>query len=53
MNLHVNLTMLPLLVVALMIWAGIFAFLLAVDRKVASLERKLDALPQRSGENRL
>ncbi len=41
-------TMLPLLFVALLVWAGIFAFLLGTERRVARLERQVEA-----DENRL
>lgn len=34
-------SMMPLLVVALLIWAGVFVFMLGVDRKVSALERRL------------
>lgn len=33
--------MMPLLIVALLIWAGVFIFMLGVDRKVSALERRL------------
>lgn len=35
-------SMVPLLLVALVVWAGVFAFIFAVDRKVAALERRLE-----------
>jgi len=35
-------SMLPLLAVALLMWAGVFLFMLAVDRRVRSLEQSLD-----------
>lgn len=38
-----NLTMLPLLFVALLVWAGIFAFLLSTERRVAKLEQQIEA----------
>lgn len=38
-----NLAMLPLLVVALLVWAGIFVFLLGTERRVAQLERQIEA----------
>ena len=34
-------TMLPLLLVALLIWAGVWGFTLSVDRKVARLEARV------------
>ena len=37
-----NIAMLPLLFVALLIWAGVFVFLLGVERRVADLERQVD-----------
>ena len=43
-----NLSMLPLLFVALLVWAGIFAFLLGTERRVASLERQIEADETRS-----
>ncbi len=38
-----NLGLLPLLVVALLIWAGVFAFLLGMERRVAALERQVES----------
>jgi|GEM_PF-987122 hypothetical protein len=35
--------LLPLLIVALLVWAGIFAFLMRVDRQSRELERRLEA----------
>ena len=46
----VNLSMLPLLAVALLIWAGVYAFLFVVERKVTALERKLDEVAKRPRE---
>jgi CcmD family protein len=37
-------SMLPLLIVALIVWAGVFAFIFGVDRKVSALERRLEEL---------
>lgn len=42
--------MLPLLITALIVWAGLFAFLLVVDGRVRALERRLDAPPLRRAE---
>jgi CcmD family protein len=36
-------SMLPLLLVALLVWAGVFAFIFAVDRRVRDLERRVSA----------
>ena len=36
-----NHPMMPLLAVALVIWAGVFAFTVMLDRKVSALERKI------------
>ncbi|MBC7807228.1 MAG: hypothetical protein H7145_13895 [Akkermansiaceae bacterium] len=48
-----NLTMLPLLFVALLVWAGIFAFLLGTERRVARLEQHVEADEARlKGANR-
>jgi CcmD family protein len=35
--------MMPLLLVALLVWAGVFAFIFAVDRRVRDLERRVAA----------
>ncbi|MBC8139081.1 MAG: hypothetical protein H8F28_24675 [Fibrella sp.] len=43
-----NLTMLPLLFVALLVWAGIFVFLIGTERRVARLERQVEADETRS-----
>ncbi|GAB4455239.1 MAG: hypothetical protein OHK0029_11020 [Armatimonadaceae bacterium] len=34
--------MLPLLIVALLIWAGVFAYTLFVDRKIAEIEKRME-----------
>lgn len=34
-------TMLPLLIVALLIWAGVFAFVFGVDRRLSILEKRI------------
>lgn len=48
-----NLTMLPLLFVALLVWAGIFAFLLGTERRVAKLEQQIEMDESRAeGMNR-
>ena len=39
-----NLMFLPLLFVALLVWAGVFVFLLGVERRVADLERDTDLM---------
>lgn len=44
-----NTGMLPLLAVALIVWAGIWAFVYSLDRKVVALERKLDEVRRGSG----
>ncbi|MDR3708932.1 MAG: hypothetical protein P4L33_11585 [Capsulimonadaceae bacterium] len=31
--------MMPLLIVALLVWAGVFLFILAVDRRLSHIER--------------
>jgi CcmD family protein len=33
--------MFPLLLVALLVWAGIFAFIFGVDRKLSALEKQV------------
>jgi hypothetical protein len=45
--------MLPLLAVALLIWAGVMTYLFVVERKVSTLERKLDELNARPQETRI
>jgi hypothetical protein len=48
-----NLTMLPLLFVALLVWAGIFVFLLGTERRVARLEQQIETDEARvEGNNR-
>lgn len=42
--------MFPLLVVALLIWAGVFGFIFVVDRKVKALEERVNAELVRRGE---
>ena len=39
--------MLPLLLVALLIWAGVWGFTLSVDRKVARLEARVREIASR------
>src|SRR5436305_1434000 len=41
--------MLPLLIVALLIWAGVFAFIFSVDRRVRQLEKRF-SVPGRTQE---
>ena len=36
-------SMMPLLLVALLVWAGVFAFIFTVDRRVRDLERRVAA----------
>ena len=33
--------MIPMLLVALLIWAGLFAFIFGVDRRLTTLEKRL------------
>lgn len=33
--------MMPLLIVALVVWLGVFSFIWSVDRKVSALEREV------------
>jgi len=42
-----NIGMLPLLGVAILVWGGIFAFLLGLERRVAGLERQISNEEQR------
>jgi hypothetical protein len=35
--------MMPLLIVALLVWAGVFAFLFAVDRKITAVEKRINS----------
>lgn len=44
--------MLPLLIVALLIWAGVWAYLWSVDRRVRALEQRLTNAARRSEESR-
>jgi CcmD family protein len=34
--------MLPLLIVALLVWAGVFAFIFSVDRKISDIEKRIN-----------
>ena len=43
-------SMFPLLLTALLIWAGVFAFVFGLERKVAALEKRLAALPTTEDE---
>ncbi|MFY7954276.1 MAG: hypothetical protein ACOVT5_17370 [Armatimonadaceae bacterium] len=36
----------PLLVVALMVFGGMFAYVIALERKIAALEKRLGDLPE-------
>jgi len=42
-----NTGMLPLLGVALLVWGGIFVFLMGLERRVANLERQVTDEEQR------
>jgi hypothetical protein len=44
-----NLTFLPMLFVALLVLAGVFAFLLGLERRVAVMEREVTAEESRLG----
>jgi hypothetical protein len=35
--------MMPLLITALLVWAGVFAFLFAVDRKISAVEKRINS----------
>lgn len=37
----INMSMLPLLGTAILIWASIFVFMLSLERRVASLEKQI------------
>ena len=37
-----DLTLLPLAIVAILIWAGVFAFVYMVDKKIAAIERRIE-----------
>lgn len=39
-------SMLPLLIVALLVWFGVWGFTFMLDRKVSALERRLEDLRQ-------
>lgn len=43
-------SMFPLLLTALLIWAGVFAFVFGLERKVAALEKRVAALPPAGDE---
>ncbi|MBC8101894.1 MAG: CcmD family protein [Cytophagales bacterium] len=43
-------SLIPLLMVALLIWFGVFAFILVVDRRVSALERRVEDAQRRLGE---
>ena len=43
-NVNAISAMAPLLLAGLIIWAGVFFFMLSVDRKIASVERRLDEI---------
>ena len=45
-------SMMPLLLVALLVWGGVFAFIFAVDRRVRELERRVAEQRQSGEENR-
>jgi hypothetical protein len=38
--------MLPLLIVALLVWAGVFAFIFAVDKKITAIEKRIADRPR-------
>ena len=40
--------MLPLLIVALLVWAGVFAFIFAVDKKITAIEKRIAERPRPS-----
>lgn len=46
-----NMELLPLLVVALLMWAGVFAFLMIVERRVGDVERNVSRLRDEAGED--
>ena len=37
-----DMELLPLAIVAILIWAGVFAFVYMVDKKIAVIERRLE-----------
>ena len=37
-----NASLMPLLAVALLIWFGVFAFMMFVDRRVTALEKRVE-----------
>jgi len=37
----INMELVPLLIVALLVWVGVFGFLLVVDNRVKALERRI------------
>ncbi len=39
---NVNASLMPLLSVALLIWFGVFAFTMFVDRRVSALEKRVE-----------
>lgn len=34
--------LLPLAIVAVLVWAGVFAFIFNVDRKIAAIEKRIE-----------
>ena len=48
-----NNDMIPLLTVALLVWAGVYAFLWSVDRKVRALERRVRERDETTGASSL
>ncbi len=45
-----NASLMPLLSVALLIWFGVFAFTLFVDRRVSALEKRVEDVQRRLRE---
>lgn len=37
-----DMELLPLAIVAILIWAGVFAFVYMVDKKIAAIERRIE-----------
>lgn len=45
------LALLPLAVVAILVWVGVFAFVFNVDRKIADIEKRIADKQSGRGEN--
>jgi CcmD family protein len=44
--------LLPLAIVAVLVWAGVFAYIFAVDRKIAAIEQRIEDRQRGVGDDR-